>query len=240
MKTAVKSPVFRLEIIKDDNPINPRENDNLGTMICFHTRYSLGDKHDYHDKDEFLMSLLEDQIGDTEKAESKYEELAEKVSRDDYKLHGSYSKAVDDEVFSFLEQKHIILPLFLYDHSGITIRTTDFGDRWDSGQVGWIYVNHDKLKSDLNIGNVTPEVVQHIEEALKTEVYEYDCYLRGECYRYKLFENDVEIDSCYGFLGDVEDVKKQVTESLPEEAKSFAETEVLDNENIDSESELEM
>ena len=36
-----------LSIIQDVDAEDPRNWDNLGTMICFHRRYSLGDKHDY-------------------------------------------------------------------------------------------------------------------------------------------------------------------------------------------------
>lgn len=32
-----------LRIIEDQDPSNPRENDNLGTLACFHRRYTLGD-----------------------------------------------------------------------------------------------------------------------------------------------------------------------------------------------------
>ena len=35
-----------IKIYQDEYPENPREWDNLGTMICFHSRYMLGDKHD--------------------------------------------------------------------------------------------------------------------------------------------------------------------------------------------------
>ena len=36
-----------IEIYQDDYIPNPREWDNLGKMICFHDRYTLGDKHDF-------------------------------------------------------------------------------------------------------------------------------------------------------------------------------------------------
>jgi len=41
--------------------------------------------------------------------------------------------------------KYIILPLFLYDHSGITMSTGPFSCPWDSGQVGWIYASKQKF-----------------------------------------------------------------------------------------------
>lgn len=57
---------------------------------------------------------------------------------------------------SLLEKYVEILPLYLYDHSGITMSTTSFNDRWDSGQVGYIYASREDfinntgyLKSEL-------------------------------------------------------------------------------------------
>ena len=46
LKTAVKGNV-RLQIFPDEMDESPREWDNLGTMVCFHRRYNLGDKHDF-------------------------------------------------------------------------------------------------------------------------------------------------------------------------------------------------
>lgn len=38
---------FKIEIWEDENCPNPRENDNLATIACFHRRYNIGDKHPY-------------------------------------------------------------------------------------------------------------------------------------------------------------------------------------------------
>jgi hypothetical protein len=38
---------YILEIFPDEPYESPREWDNLGTMICFHRRYNLGDKHNF-------------------------------------------------------------------------------------------------------------------------------------------------------------------------------------------------
>lgn len=42
---------YTVKIYPDFNPESPREWDNLGTMICFHSRYRLGDRHDYRPED---------------------------------------------------------------------------------------------------------------------------------------------------------------------------------------------
>ena len=36
-----------IKIHVDEYPDSPRDWDNLGTMVCFHRRYDLGDKHSY-------------------------------------------------------------------------------------------------------------------------------------------------------------------------------------------------
>ena len=38
---------YLLKVYYDDCPIDPREDDNLTKMVCFHKRYTLGDDHDY-------------------------------------------------------------------------------------------------------------------------------------------------------------------------------------------------
>ena len=40
-------------------PLNPREDyDCLGKMVCWHGRYSLGEKHDFEEPRDFLKELL--------------------------------------------------------------------------------------------------------------------------------------------------------------------------------------
>jgi len=94
---------------QEDSPECPRSWDNLGTMVCFHNRYNLGDKHDYNSNDYNGWDEMEKDI----------------IKR---------------------ENVGVILPLYLYDHSGITMNTTGFSCRFDSGQVGFIFVNEKKCK----------------------------------------------------------------------------------------------
>lgn len=44
-----------------------------------------------------------------------------------------------------------VLPLYLYDHSGITMNTTGFSCGWDSGKVGFIYMKLEKIKECYNL-----------------------------------------------------------------------------------------
>jgi hypothetical protein len=144
-----------VKIFPDSDPESPREWDNLGTMVCFHRRYNLGDKdHDFKTPEEFNKFL-----------ENNYDEL-------------------------------VVLPLYLYDHSGITMNTTGFSCPWDSGQVGWIYVDHSKIKNEFGVVDV-----EKIKKQLRCEVETYDQFISDQVYGYKIFRDGEEVDSCWGFYG---------------------------------------
>jgi len=34
---------YEIEIVQDTDPMSPRDDENFGTMACFHRRYRLGD-----------------------------------------------------------------------------------------------------------------------------------------------------------------------------------------------------
>jgi len=158
---------FELEIEQDSSPESPRTWDNLGTMVCFHKRYDLGDKTDYRSEHYDSWDELRQGIIDNE-----------------------------GEVF--------MLPLYLYDHSGITISTSPFNCNWDSGQVGFIFVSKNKVKKE---GIDETKVLDY----LKGEVETYDQYLTGDVYGYRVYEvetcslgheHKTLVDSCWGFYGE--------------------------------------
>ena len=159
---------YLIEVDFDNDPYSPRENDNITTMICFHKRYNLGDKHD-------LKSDMFD----------SWQEVIQHIK----------------DTFKVLAWKY----LHLYDHSGITISTSEFGDRFDSGIVGIVFVDEDKSKALL--GEVITDK-DKLDKIIESEVNEYDTYIRGEVYQYKIYEvktcnlgceHTELIESCCGF-----------------------------------------
>ena len=53
-----------------------------------------------------------------------------------------------DELKTQIESDNKVLlikPLYMYDHSGITISTSPFSCRFDSGHVGWIFISEKQL-----------------------------------------------------------------------------------------------
>jgi hypothetical protein len=180
---------LKIEIIADDNAESPREWDNLGTMVCWHSRYTLGDEHSFSEPNNFRFSLLEEILGDTDKAESFVNDHSE------------------DEVKALIAQHYFIKPLFLYDHSGISISTGSFVGRaqhaqWDSGQVGYIYVSREAVRKEWKVSRISKKLADTIEKNLDSEVNTYDDYLRGNVYGFKVLQGEEELDSCWGFIGD--------------------------------------
>lgn len=124
------------------------------------------------------------------------------------------------DLYTLAAEKNIILPLNLYDHSILHMSTSSFLGRaqhaeWDSGQVGWIYATPEDIEKEHD--SLTPESYERAESLLKSEVECYDCYLSGQCYGFRLYENGEETDSCWGFLGSFSDMAKEIaSQSLPE------------------------
>lgn len=161
-------------LCQDDMPQDPREWDNLGKMVCWHRNYKLGDEQPKCEPESFIRDLA-----------------SEYTDRDVDEMDMAKVRAI-------VQKHYVILPLYLYDHSGITMNTSGFHCPWDSGQVGWIYVSLDRIKKEmarpkpLKKGQINPDLapIKHVtkadraraEKCLKAEVEEYDQYLTGDVY----------------------------------------------------------
>jgi hypothetical protein len=110
-----------------------------------------------------------------------------------------------------LEQA-VVMPLHLIDHSGISMSASDFGDPWDSGQVGWIYAHKPEIRKWFMKKQVTKQLIEKTRECLKIEVDEYDHYLTGGYWGYVIKKDGEEVDSCWGFY---EDIHKTLKSELP-------------------------
>lgn len=189
---------FNVRIIQDDDPESPREWSNVGTMACWHNRYNLGDEQPSVTPNDYMICMLGDAMEyehhsvDREKLQDVIEALEE-------------GEAEEGTLQEYVEKYYVILPLYLYDHSGITMSTAPFSCPWDSGQVGYIYASRVKLAE---------EGIKDGEATLRQEVETYDQYLRGDVYGYDIEGEDGEsLDSCWGFFG-FDYVRQQALEAL--------------------------
>lgn len=83
----------------------------------------------------------------------------------------------------------IILPLYLYDHSGLTIATHPFSCPWDSGKVGFIYVTPEKAKAEWPKARYWRKAAKrYLEQEVKT----YDRWLTGSFLRWESLNEEGE------------------------------------------------
>ena len=179
-------------------------------------------------------------LGDKQKASWCIDKTYDTGDIEDLRSGGWY---VEDDIIEdlgfedckrLLKDKVFYLPLYLYDHSGITMSTGSFCDSWDSGQVGFIYVTKEDIEKEY--GAFNKKNLETAMSVLRGEVDIYNQYIHGDVYWYRLEKflggtvageevspqealyADIfweEIDSCGGFYGS--DVTENgMTEHWPE------------------------
>ena len=93
----------------------------------------------------------------------------------------------------------VVLPIYMYDHSGISLNTSGYHCPWDSDQVGWIYVTHYKIREEWSKWKVlSRKRVEQIEALLSQEVETFSEYLSGNVCGY-VIEGELCEDSCSGY-----------------------------------------
>lgn len=165
---------LNLKIIADPDAENPRSWDEpASVMVCDHRRYTLGD------------------------------ESAHALAAEDIRASRDYRARWDEELdFGFGPDLYraiqrcsdiVSLPLYLYDHSGITMSTAPFSCPWDSGQVGFIYMTKaTALHQFMGGRRLTAQLRERVLGYLRTDVEVYDQYLTGDVWGYVIEDDDGE------------------------------------------------
>jgi hypothetical protein len=169
-----------------DRGESPREWDNVGTMATKHRNYSIGEET-VSDPIDWLATKL----GYTDRTVSN---ISEKLNVDYYSE--PVKKVLEENFF----KAFIVLPLYIYDHSGVSIGTTPFGCRWDSGQLGYIFCTKEEALEEFGGKKVTKKVREKCFSSFVAEVKSYDTWQKGEVYGFNASYGDEE-DSCGGFYG---------------------------------------
>ena len=165
----VKYKGYEVKVYQDEDPQNPRDDDNLGVMLCKHSRYDLGDVKE--------------------------------------------SKAMDhEEIREYIKRKDVIsLSLYLYDHSGLYLKSSRNGNPWynaplpqghaqfDSGLVGYIAVTKEKILEEWSKKRMSKALMEKAFNLLESEVQTYADYIKGNVYGYVIEHDGERINSCWGF-----------------------------------------
>lgn len=177
---------YRIEQDEDQGD-SPRDWDNLGTMACWHRGYNLGDIQPEESPVDHRIRLVE---------------ILDLIPESYFDDWGNIIDGNLEKIEDLFEKNYISLPLYLYDHGGITMNTGGFSCGWDSGQVGFIYVLKSDIRKEYKWKHITKKRIAQIKEYLRGEVKTYDQYLTGDVWGYIVQDDEGnEYDSCWGFYG---------------------------------------
>lgn len=119
----------------------------------------------------------------------------------------------EDELNEHLKNAVIKMPLFLMDHSGLSISCSDFSDKLDSGQLGYITLTKEKLLKEYTRKRLSKKLIEKAKQSLLSEVDVYNDYLMGSVYGYVHYktkkcnmqdDHKIDLDSCWGYFGDLD------------------------------------
>jgi hypothetical protein len=124
-----------------------------------------------------------------------------------YELGDRQPELPPEEYIAEIEKAgDLILPLYLYEHGGLTMNTTGFSCPWDSGQIGVIHVSKARLKEEYSTKRITQRLLERARRCLMAEVDNYDKYLTGDVG----YEIEGLIDeSCWGYY----DIGEAITDA---------------------------
>lgn len=189
------------EIDEDAPNPREDDDGNLAVLACWHRRYTLGDKLDDKEPLDFWRRMVEEIVPAEEvltaalagkfsdvraKPNEERPELVDiyEVDREDGQEYLACDAATRDyahnpiiEVLGFSSCQTLLapyaawLPLWLYDHSGLSIscgdRTGQFADEWDSGQLGWAFITKKSVMEQIGTEYVLDEHGNRIREEHK-------------------------------------------------------------------------
>lgn len=176
-----KGPL-NITIQYDGDSENPLDWNNSIKVAYSSSRYILGNE-EVSDLAEHAMDLLE---------------YGEEYRRRMYDKYGD-TKELFDVLLGRLNKKgYVALPVYAYIHSGVTVRTTPFGCRWDSGLSGFIYTKRTDYIKEFGVKKNSV-----IEDHLRRDLETFDQWLRGEVYGFTIEDAETGeiLDSCGGFYG---------------------------------------
>lgn len=229
--------IVSVGVEEDTEFADPRDMEcNLGTMVCWHPGYVLGDFQVTNEDGRGAYGGRHGSGRDT------------RFHRDDFKSIRHLARYL-----SLCEGAVVVLPLYLLDHSGLFMsagsNTVGRGDTasggrdefgnprgWDTTLCGVIFTTRERVAELCGEGedgavycpsDWQGDPVAWVAKNLADEIDVYDQWLRGEVYWYSVETADGDVlDSCGGFLGggvDADGREIGAFEYVKQEAREAAE-----------------
>lgn len=252
-----------LTLIVQYDDVSNRPSKENGTFATLHTweqGLTVGDETSIDYPDVFLM----EKVMDREKSDEVISKARNKDFRDislefqeetnqwtltyfDYEkrdksvehFDGSISKTdLEQEIimnmwsFNLYEEAstdHLILPVNLNsgELSAGKVKTT-----WQNTQVGYIFASHEEIKDKF--GDCSPESLIKAEELMMEEAEIHNQCQKGNFSCYLLYEDGVNIDSYFGYVGEIDKIKPEMLTDIPDIAKDLVDNlEYVDEKVLD-------
>lgn len=176
---------LNITVWQDNDDENPLDWNESVKVVYTSSRYILGNEK-VSDLAEHIMDLLE---------------YGEEYRNRMYDKYGD-TKDLFDVLLERLNKKgYVALPVYAYIHSGVTVRTTPFGCRWDSGLSGFIYTKRTDYIKEFGVKKNVKNSI--IENHLKGDLETFDTWLQGEVYGFSIEDAETGefLGSCGGFYG---------------------------------------
>ncbi len=187
---------FKINIYADDSPESPREWSNIGVMVCNHSSYNLGDKQYKNSQADNWKENFAEYVMETYSP----------ISMVHYDTYGYLDDKGVGAVWRWINKNMVVLPLSLYDHSGISMSAGSqypYNCRWDSSNVGFIYCTKELALAEYGGKIFTKATKQKVETYLIGEVETYNKYLTGAITGYMIEDSTGdESGGCWGFYSE--------------------------------------
>ena len=177
----VVTPDLSALLVPDSHAEHPRsESDHITTLVAWSRTFNLSDEPGYKSPEHFRLHLwteiFPDLLDDVEENVEDFDDLPDHI-RD--RINATPYPGFLQEVY-------------MHNHGGIKLSTEPFSDQWDSGWLGWIYINPDNMKKyNLNHDKALARA--------KAELQQLEGYSNGEVYTIAI-QRTGELDLLLGSL----------------------------------------
>ena len=171
------------ELVYDQHATNPREWDNLGTILIDSSKSHWVASPD----DEVDTSIL---LGN-----NPYEHW-ENIRKEQLKLKKS--------------DIAVVYPITKYEHGEISLQL-GYTKGWDYCVIGFVYVMKETIRKEYGVKRITKSMLNNAKNCVQSELDTLSSWLNGNCYGWQIKEytptddgldwQEVDtLDSCWGYL----------------------------------------
>jgi len=205
---------------EDGGGMSPRDWSNVGTMAVSYPRYNLGDEDISRIDFEVDCEKCEgegsvDVNGPVTERAASYGVVCPAYSCE----HCDGRGTLDINPIDYFKKEcgaRVVIPLTVYEHSGISMSAGDVTypwdtDRWDTSFVGFIYDTPEKVKECMGDDVSDEEIIK----CLESEVKVYSAYLEGDITWWRVEDDETNYDEgCGGYVGDSDYCEEECFRSM--------------------------